>query len=59
MRVQKLLQLKEHELRELSKGLFQYDYLDAEEIKNIIEGKKMAKEQVRTWEMKEQYLIKF
>lgn len=54
-----LLSLKEKELRELSKNLFQFDYLDAEEIKNIIEGKKLEKEKVRTWEMKEQYLIRF
>jgi ATP-dependent Zn protease len=51
--------MKEKELRELAKGLFHYDYLDAEEIKNIIEGKKLDKEKVRTWELKEQYLIKF
>lgn len=51
--------MKEKELRELSKSLFQYDYLDAEEIKNIIEGKKLEKEKVRTWELKEKYLIAF
>lgn len=51
--------MKEHELRELSKGLFYHDYLDAEEIKTIIEGKKLEKERVRNWEMKEQYLIRF
>jgi ATP-dependent Zn protease len=54
-----LLTLKERELRELSKSLFHYDYLDAEEIKKIIEGKKLKKEKVRNWELKEQYLIKF
>jgi hypothetical protein len=36
--VTKLLSLKEAELRELSKNLFFFDYLDADEIKNIIEG---------------------
>ena len=54
-----LLQSREKELRDLSKSLFQYDYLDADEIKNIIEGKPLAKEKVRTWELKEQYLIRF
>lgn len=46
-----LLSLKEKELRELSKGLFYYDYLDAEEIKKIIENQPLEKEKVRTWEM--------
>lgn len=54
-----LLKNKERELRELSKNLFFYDYLDAEEIKNIIEGKPLTKEKVRKWEDKEPYLIKF
>ena len=54
-----MLQSREKELRDLSKSLFQYDYLDADEIKNIIEGKPLAKEKVRTWELKEQYLIRF
>ena len=54
-----MLTLKEKELRELAKSLFHYDYLDAEEIKKIIEGKKLQKEKVRNWELKEQYLIKF
>lgn len=54
-----MLQLKEKELRDLSKNLFQHDYLDAEEIKLIIEGKPLKKEKVRTWELKEQYLIRF
>ncbi len=54
-----LLTKKERELRDLAKNLFHYDYLDAEEIKNIIEGKKLEKEKVRNWELKEQYLIKF
>ena len=57
--MQKLLTLKERELRELAKSLFHYDYLDAEEIKRIIEGKKLEKEKVRNWELQEQYLIKF
>jgi ATP-dependent metalloprotease len=58
-RVNSLLSNKERELRELSKNLFFYDYLDAEEIKNVIEGKALAKDKVRKWEDKEPYLIKF
>ena len=54
-----MLQLKEKELRELAKQLFHYDYLDANEIKDIIEGKEIKKEKVRTWQLEEQYLVKF
>lgn len=57
-RVVKLLQSKEREIRELSKNLYWYDYLDAEEMENIIKGKKIAKEKVRDWEG-EQYILKF
>jgi len=39
--------------------LFFYDYLDAEEIKNVIEGKPLSKDKVRKWEDKESYVIKF
>ena len=46
-----MLSLKEKELRELSKNLFMHDYLDVEEIKTIIEGKKLKKEKVRDWEL--------
>ena len=58
-RVTALLMKKEKELRELSKNLFHYDYLTAEEMEKIIIGKKLDKEKVRNWENKEQYLIKF
>ena len=57
-RVNKLLSLKEKELRELSKNLFMHDYLDASEIKKIIEGEHLEKEKVRTWEQ-EEYLLRF
>jgi len=50
---------KERELRELAKNLFFYDYLDAEEIKNVIEGKALSKDKVRKWEDKDPYVIKF
>lgn len=57
-RVVKLLQNKEREIRELSKNLYWYDYLDAQEMENIIKGKKVVKEKVRDWEG-EQYILKF
>ncbi len=41
-----MLSLKEKELRELSKNLFMHDYLDADEIKRIIEGKALEKERL-------------
>jgi len=37
-RVIKLLKSREKELRELSKGLFFYDYLDHDEMDKIIKG---------------------
>jgi hypothetical protein len=38
------------QLRELSKNLYWYDYLDAKEMKQIFEGKQIDKEKVREWE---------
>ena len=58
-RVQALLKSKEKELRALSKNLFHYDYLSAEEMDKIIRGEKLDKEKVREWESKESYLIQF
>ncbi|CDW88406.1 metalloprotease m41 ftsh [Stylonychia lemnae] len=58
-RVSGLILNKERELRELAKNLFYYDYLDADEIKNVIEGKKLSKDKVRKWEDKDPYIIKF
>jgi ATP-dependent metalloprotease len=49
-RVEKLLLQKATQLRELSKNLYWYDYLDADEMKTIFEGKKMEKEKVRDWQ---------
>lgn len=54
-----MLQSREKELRELSKSLFYFDYVDAAEIKDIIEGRGLTKEKVRKWDEKEPYLIKF
>ena len=43
----------------MSKNLFYYDYVDADEIKDIIEGRKLTKEKVRKWDEKDSYIIKF
>jgi len=40
-RVTKLLKQKEKQLRELSRNLFWYDYLDAAEIDTIMKGKQL------------------
>ena len=53
------MQTKEKQLRELSKNLFWYDYLDQKEIETIMEGKKLDKDKVREWTDKEKYIIKF
>lgn len=39
--------------------MFYYDYLTAEEMETVIKGKKLNKEKVRNWTLKEQYLIRF
>jgi hypothetical protein len=51
-----LLTTREKELRELSKNLFYYDYADADEIKDIIEGRKLTKEKVRKWNENDNYI---
>ena len=64
-RVAKLLLTKDRELRRLSKALYEQDYLNAEEMDQVIRGKGLGKEKeknkVRTWD-KEKYgpaLIQF
>ena len=42
----------------MAKNLFYYDYLTADEMKQVIEGKNLKKEKVRTWTNGE-YLIRF
>lgn len=56
-----LLLQKDKELRELSKNLFWYDYLDHVEIEKIMKGGRIEKEKVREWNYKElgNYAIKF
>ena len=50
-------------MRELSKNLYWFDYLDADEMKKIFEGKKLIKDKVREWdkktEGKQHGLVKF
>jgi ATP-dependent metalloprotease len=49
-RVTKLLKEKDFQLRELSRNLYWYDYLDANEIDAVMKGEKLQKEKVRTWQ---------
>lgn len=49
-RVQKLLLSKGPELRELSKNLYWFDYLDAKEMETIFKGGELKKEKVRNWD---------
>jgi len=51
--VTSILLKKDKELRRLSKHLYEQDYLDAEEMGNIIEGKGLGEKEenkVRTWD---------
>jgi hypothetical protein len=41
---------KGHEIRELAKNLYWFDYLDAKEMISIFDGKKIEKEKVREWD---------
>ena len=60
-RVSELLTQKDKELRNLAKGLFLHDYLNADEMDRIISGKDIdlsKTKKVRDWEQ-DDYLIKF
>jgi len=50
VRVERLLLDKGAEIRELSKNLYWYDYLDAKEMDTIFRGNEISKEKVREWE---------
>jgi ATP-dependent Zn protease len=52
-RVEKLLLKKSKELRDLSKNLYWYDYMDAKEMEVIFKGGKVEKEKVRDWDKDE------
>jgi ATP-dependent Zn protease len=60
-RVKTLLHHKEVELRNLSKNLFWYDYLDHKEMEKVINGEELPKEKVRVWDYKKEgeFIIKF
>jgi ATP-dependent Zn protease len=58
-RVEKLLQNKDSQLRELSKNLYWHDYLDDKEIFKIMNGEAISKEKVREWTDKDNSIIKF
>ena len=60
-RVTKLLTKREIEVRDLSKNLFWFDYLDSDEIEKVIKKQKLDKAAVRQWDYATQgeYVIKF
>ena len=53
-RVEKLLLDKEWQIRELSKNLYWYDYLDEKEMGAIFKGENIEKDKVRNWDAMEQ-----
>jgi hypothetical protein len=61
VRVKTLLLAKETEIRDLSKNLFWYDYLDHHEMEKVINGEELPKEKVRVWDYNKEgtYIIKF
>jgi len=52
IRVTALLSSKEEELRNISRNLYWYDYLDSDEIDKVMKGKKLEKKKVRDWDLK-------
>ena len=50
LRVKELLLSKERALRDLAHNLYWYDYMDENEMEQVISGRKLKKEKVRTWE---------
>ena len=56
-----LLNKREIELRNLSKNLFWYDYLDYKEMEKVINGDDLPKEKVRVWDYQKEgeFIIKF
>lgn len=52
---------KETEIRNLSKNLFWYDYLDHTEMEKVIRGEELPKEKVRVWDHQKEgeFIIKF
>lgn len=56
-RVLKLLKKHKSKIKDLAENLYSYDYLDEDEIKNILEGNKIKKEPLRKWPQDEQALF--
>lgn len=56
-----MLNKREIELRNLSKNLFWYDYLDYKEMEKVINGDDLPKEKVRVWDYQKEgeFIIKF
>ena len=59
-RVTKLLGKHGRELREIAVNLYEYDYLNQDDIDKIMQGKKLEKENVRKYDPSlAEYLNKF
>lgn len=55
-----LLQKEEKNVRDIAVNLYKYDYLNKEEIDQIVEGKKLEKPNVREFDSKiDGYIVKF
>lgn len=59
-RVTKLLKEKECQVRDVTINLYKYDYINKEDIENIMSGKKLDKTNVREFDSTiDSYIIKF
>ena len=58
-RVSKLLTAKDIQMRDLSRNLYWYDYLDSDEIDKIMKGEELKKDKVRKWEGKDSTAVIF
>jgi hypothetical protein len=56
--VKALLLSKDEQIRELTKNLYYYDYLDHAEIEKIMGGEKLHKERVREWSESAEHMIR-
>lgn len=48
-RVERLLKEHESDVRSLSTALFLYDYLNKDEIEQVVKGESLEKKKVREW----------
>jgi ATP-dependent metalloprotease len=58
-RVYSLLKDKIPEIKRLAKNLFWYDYLDEQEIKQILDKKPLEKFHLREWSREDDYILEF